>query len=375
MDAPQHRPDQPTRPDQPPRTGPPPTPVVAGRSAVTLARVAEAAGVSIATASRVLNGSTLRTVRGDLQERVMLVAADLGYTPNAHAQAMARGSSTIIGLIVNDIADPYFSTIAAGVMRAAEGQGIVVLGSTRNQPAQELDFVTMLRAQRAKAMVIVGSRTTDTQHTKRLAAEIAAFQAGGGRISVVSQNRLGADTVMPENRAGAHALAVALVGQGHRSFAVLGGPPTLVVATDRVKGFSEGVVAAGLPAGSIRVIPGDFTRDGGYAAGGRLLDEGPLPDCIFAVNDVMAMGAMAALRERGCVVPRDVGIAGFDDIPTLRDIAPALTTVRLPLIEMGERAGAMALDAAPGQGPRLLRIRGEVALRESTRRESTRRAG
>lgn len=299
----------------------------------------------------------------------MLVAADLGYTPNTHAQAMARGSSTIIGLIVNDIADPYFSTIAAGVMRIAEGQGIVVLGSTRNQPAQELDYVTMLRAQRAKAMVIVGSRTTDVNHTKRLATEIGAFQAGGGRVSVVSQNRLGADTVMPENRAGAHALAVALVGQGHRSFAVLGGPPTLVVATDRVKGFSDGVIAAGLPAQErIQVIPGEFTRDGGYAAAGQLLDSGPLPDCIFAVNDVMAMGAMAALRERGCVVPRDVGLAGFDDIPTLRDIAPALTTVRLPLIEMGERAGTMALDATPGQAPRLLRIHGEVALRESTLR-------
>lgn len=363
MNAPQDR------PDQPPRTGPSSAPPVTGRSAVTLARVAEVAGVSIATASRVLNGSALRTVRGDLQERVTLVAADLGYTPNAHAQAMARGSSTIIGLIVNDIADPYFSTIAAGVMRVAEGRGIVVLGSTRNQAAQELDYVTMLRVQRAKALVLVGSRTTDTGHTKRLAAEIAAFQNAGGRVSVVSQNRLGADTVLPENRAGAHALAVALVKQGHRSFAILGGPPTLVVATDRVKGFSEGVIAAGLRAqDSIRVIPGDFTRDGGYAAGGQLLDDGPLPDCIFAVNDVMATGAMAALRERGCVVPQDVGIAGFDDIPTLRDIAPALTTVKLPLVEMGERAGTMALDAAAGQAPRLLRIRGEVALRESTRR-------
>src|SRR5512144_505877 len=97
MDSPQHR------TAQSPGTGPPPVPAVTGRSPVTLARVAQVAGVSIATASRVLNGSTLRTVRGDLQERVMLVAADLGYTANAHAQAMARGTSTIIGLLVNDI--------------------------------------------------------------------------------------------------------------------------------------------------------------------------------------------------------------------------------------------------------------------------------
>jgi LacI family transcriptional regulator len=339
-----------------------------GRTPVTLARVAQVAGVSIATASRVLNGSTLRTVRGDLQERVMLVAADLGYTANAHAQAMARGTSTIIGLLVNDISDPYFSTIAAGVMRVAEGRGIVVLGSTRNQPEQELEYVTMLRVQRAKALVIVGSRTTDTKQTKRLAAEVAAFHAAGGRVSVVSQNRLGADTVLPENRAGAQALALALVSEGHRSFAVLGGPTTLVVARDRLKGFTDGL-AAGLPsAPEIQLVQGDFTRDGGYVAATELLDSGPLPDCIFAVNDVMAMGAMAALRERGYSVPGDVGVAGFDDIPTLRDIAPALTTVRLPLVEMGERAGEMALDGAVGQAPRLLRIQGEVALRESTRR-------
>src|SRR4051794_36853862 len=116
MDSPQHRPDpavgsNPPLPRSSKASGTTPDSVLTGRPAVTLARVAEVAGVSIATASRVLNGSTLRTVRGDLQERVMLVAADLGYTPNAHAQAMARGSSTIIGLIVNDIADPYFSTI------------------------------------------------------------------------------------------------------------------------------------------------------------------------------------------------------------------------------------------------------------------------
>lgn len=345
----------------------PPGATVARRSAVTLAQVAQAAGVSIATASRALNGSTRRTVSEDLQERVMAVAANLGYTANAHAQAIARGTSTIIGLIVNDISDPYFSTIAAGVMRVAEGRGIVVLGSTRNQPTKELDYVTMLRVQRAKAMVIVGSRTTDATQTKRLAAEVAAFHEAGGRVSVVSQNKLGADTVLPENRAGARALAIALVQQGHRSFAVLGGPPTLVVARDRVRGFSQGLIDAGLgEEGIVRLIQGDFTRDGGYAAATALLDRGPLPSCIFAVNDVMAMGAMAALRERGCEVPRDVGMAGFDDIPTLRDIAPALTTVRLPLVEMGERAGLMALDATAGQAPRLLRIRGEVVVREST---------
>jgi LacI family transcriptional regulator len=150
---------------------------------------------------------------------------------------------------------------------------------------------------------------------------------------------------------------------------VLGGPKALLTARDRVQGFRDGLIKHGVAAPV--VIEGEFTRDGGYAAMGTLVDRtkrANLPSCVFAVNDVMAIGAMAALRERGLSVPGDLAVAGFDDIPTLRDVAPSLSTVRLPLTEMGRLAASMVLDDDPRERPRVARIAGEVVLRESTQR-------
>ncbi|MBX6769913.1 MAG: substrate-binding domain-containing protein, partial [Actinomadura rubrobrunea] len=152
---------------------------------------------------------------------------------------------------------------------------------------------------------------------------------------------------------------------GHRRFAVLAGPPGLITAADRTAGFSAALAELGLPAP--RLVHGDFDRDGGYAAAAELVESGlGEVTCVFAVNDVMALGALAALRERGIDVPGQISVAGFDDISTLRDLVPALTTVRLPLTEMGERALDLALsDAAE---PVTERVEAEVVLRDSTRR-------
>ncbi|MFG1922739.1 LacI family DNA-binding transcriptional regulator [Cryptosporangium sp. NPDC048952] len=330
--------------------------------AATLSEVARRAGVSVATASRVLNGSE-RSVGADLRHRVLAAAAELDYVPNLHAQAVARGSSSLVGLVVHDIADPYFSTIAAGVMAAADERGLIVsLGSTLASAERELDHVALLRAQRARALILAGSRTSNATQTRRLAREVQAFRSGGGRVACISQPLLGTDTVEPENTEGARALAVALAGLGHRRFAVLAGPEPLLTARDRLAGFRAGVTAAG---GEVRhVLHGPFTRDGGYHAVGDLPSD---VTCVFAVNDVMAVGAMAALRERGVSVPGDLSVAGFDDIPTLRDVAPSLTTVRLPLGDLGRNAAELALAPDPSPSPRVVTIPGEVVLRESTR--------
>ncbi|WP_309115340.1 LacI family DNA-binding transcriptional regulator [Saccharothrix sp.] len=329
---------------------------------VTLVEVAKQAGVSLATASRVLNGST-RQVSDELRERVVGTAQRLGYLPNASAQALARNTSALVGLLVHDIADPYFSSIAAGVTRVAEEAGlVVVLGTTGRDPGREVDLLHTLRAHRARAVVIAGSRTTDKPTAARLVEEIDAFTAQGGRVAAVSQAKLGVDTVVPANRAGARALAVELAALGHREFAVLAGPADLVVARDRVAGFRAGLADENVP--DPVVHHGDFTRDGGYAATQALLAANTGATCIFAVNDVMAVGAMAALRDHGLRVPEDVSIAGFDDIPTLRDLTPGLSTVRLPLEDMGERAARLVLEEAPGV--RTVRVAGEVVLRAST---------
>jgi LacI family transcriptional regulator len=339
------------------------TEVVVSARQVTLAEVARQAGVSLATASRVLNGST-RQVSEELSDRVLRTAEQLGYVPNASAQALARNSSSLVGLVVHDITDPYFSCIAAGVTRVAEEAGlVVVLGTTGRRPEREVELLSTLRAHRARAVVLAGSRTTDRASQSRLAAEIEAFTEQGGRVACVSQAKLGTDTVVPGNRAGGRALARELTALGHKKFAVLGGPSELVVARDRLAGFKAGLSDAGVA--PPMVINGAFTRDGGYEAALELLASKSRATCVFAVTDVMAMGAMAALRERGVRVPEDMSIAGFDDIPTLRDTVPALSTVRLPLEEMGEIAAGLVLDAG-GDEARTVRVAGEVVLRAST---------
>ncbi|HTI25624.1 MAG TPA: LacI family DNA-binding transcriptional regulator [Kutzneria sp.] len=334
---------------------------------ITLAEVARHAGVSLATASRVINGSD-RQVSDPLRDRVMASADSLGYLPNASAQALARNSSSLVGLVVHDIADPYFSSIAAGVTRVAEDAGlVVVLGTTARSADRERELLATLRGHRAKAVVMIGSRSTRRTVTAKLADEVAAFTEQGGRVACVSQAKLAVDTVVPSNRAGAKALAVALAELGHRKFVVLGGPEELLTSRDRVGGFRAGLADSGvaLPDESIRY--GEFTRDGGYDTATELLAEGTDATCVFAVNDVMALGAMAAMRAAGMRVPDDISVAGFDDIPTLRDVSPTLTTVRLPLEEMGARAAHMALGDHDGS-PRTVRIAAEVVLRESTRK-------
>jgi LacI family transcriptional regulator len=335
---------------------------------VTLADVARRAGVSVATASRVLHGSSTRRVRPELSTKVVEAAAALDYLPNLQAQAVARGRTDVVGLVVHDIADPYFSTIAAGAMRAADERRLTVtLGSTLRSPQRELEYVATLRAQRARAVILAGSRFADRGHIDQLAGELDAFRASGGRVAVISQHRLGVDTVMPENRAGARSLARELLALGHRRFAVLAGPTSLLTARDRLAGFKEGLREQDITLEREDVLHGAFTRDGGYEAAAQLLDRASAATCVFAVNDVMAVGAMAAMRERGVTVGRELSVAGFDDIAWLRDVTPALTTVRMPLEQMGADAVRMVLDDEPSE-PRVLRVHGKVVLRESTAR-------
>jgi LacI family transcriptional regulator len=336
---------------------------------VTLQDVADRAGVSLTTASRVVNDGS-RRVGKTLADRVHRAVADLGYTANLQARAVATGQSTMIGVALRDISDPYFSSIAAGLIEVAEaeaGQLLVCLTSTAAHEEAEREYVALMRAQRARAVILVGSRSDNIPARDALRAELDAFTRSGGRAACVGQDLLGVDTVLPENRAGADALARALAALGHRRFAVLAGPRTLLTGQDRTDGFSDGLRAWSVPLDPARVVHGDLSRDGGYAAMSEILAAGePLPDCVFAVSDVMAVGALARLRAAGLDVPGDIALAGFDDIPTLRDVYPPLTTVRLPLKRLGEIAARLALGGDTPQQPRVVPVPGEVVLREST---------
>jgi LacI family transcriptional regulator len=334
---------------------------------VSLQDVADRAGVSLATASRVM-GTGPRRVGAQMVERVTAAAAELGYSTNLAARAVATGRSSTMGVLVHDIADPYFSTIAASLIDTAEAQGVLVsLANAFADPAREQAYVALMRSQRARAVVLIGSRTDDAAGQEALRRELQAFRKGRGRAVCIGQALSGVDTVVPENAAGAQSLAVSLVAHGHRSFAVLAGPAVLLTARDRVDGFRAGLATQGVVLDPADVVHGAFTRDGGYEAMSSVLASSrDRPSCIFAVNDVMAVGALARLRAEGLAVPGDVAVAGFDDILTLRDVSPPLTTVRLPLSAMGELAGRLALGEAEADSPRVLPVRGEVIMREST---------
>jgi LacI family transcriptional regulator len=334
----------------------------------TLAEVARQAGVSVATASRVLNGGN-RVVRPQLRDKVLAAASALHYTPNAHAQALAGSHTASVGLVLHDVSDPYFAAIAGGAMRrATEHDMLVMMSCTFRDPDRELAYVRMLHQQRAQAIILAGSGYHDRERSEKLRAALAAYAAGGGRVAVVSQHRFDVDTVLPDNQGGARALARALLELGHREFALVTGPEHLLTVRDRYLGFRQelGRAAAKLP--NHRVADGGFTRDGGYAAVRKLHESGALREvsCVVALSDVMAIGALAALRDLGIRVPDDVSLAGFDDIPTVRDLTPPLSTVRLPLAEMGARALDLALAGREGQAPQIVRVDAEVVLRGST---------
>lgn len=329
--------------------------------------VADRAGVSLATASRVLNGSA-RQPGAELVARVRAAAAELGYVVNAQAQALARSRSGLLGLVVQDISDPYFSSIAAGAQDAARASGhLVLLASTGRDPEAEREAVAAFAAQRVDAVVVAGTRWTPDDDAA-LAAQLDAFAAAGGRSVVVGQPVGDGAVVRPPNVTGARALAEALLAQGQREFVVLGGPARVVTSRERTDAFSAAVRAGGGEVAEVLVT--EFSRDGGYAAGDDVAElvrdrasGGPLT--VFAVTDVMAIGLIARLRELGVEVPRDVRVAGFDDVPTLRDHVPALSTVRIPLEEMGSLAVRAAVgETAPGA---VTEVDFEVQLRDSTR--------
>jgi len=341
---------------------------------VKLSEVARHAGVSLATASRVLNGSA-RTPAADISERVQAAALELGYVANAQAQALARSTTGLFGLVVHDIADPYFSAIAHGVQQAAlESHRQVLLASTDIGEDAELTAVNAFIAYRTDAIILAASRL-ETEDP-RLSKALARYIANGGRVVALGETGIpNARQVHVDNNAGARALAMELARRGVGRFAILAGPPERNTARSRVAGFLGALTDLGLSPEA--VIHGTFDSHGGYEATLACLDSpgvdaggnagipsngGAGPLCILAANDVMALGAMTALRSRGLHIPVDVQVAGFDDIPTLRDHSPGLTTYRLPLERMGQLAAELALN--PG-GSGTAQVTGEVVLRES----------
>ena len=344
----------------------------------TLSDVARAAGVSMATASRVLSRSSYG-VAEELRDRVQAAAAELDYVPNAHARALAKASSSTIGVVVHDIADPYFAEIVRGILEVAtERDHLVTICHTGRDSDLELEYLSLLRAQQTEAIVLAASGRDDTEFSERLAQVVAPYTAAGGRLAVIGRHMLDADAVAPDNIGGGLALGRAVVARGHRHVGVLSGPDELTVSKDRLAGFTQALSEAGLELPEDRIVHGHFSREGGAEAMRHMLAHAPDVTAVFAVNDVMAIGALSALREAGMIVPDDISLLGFDDIPIARDLEPPLATVRIPMFELGATAVRMALDDPPEDaeddaGPRSTSIPVEVVLRPSLGRPPARR--
>jgi LacI family transcriptional regulator len=320
----------------------------------TLQQVASAAGVSLATASRVLHGSGGRRVADPLAARVTAAATELRYVPNAPAQSLARARSTIVGLLVHDIADPYFAAIAAGAMRVAREHDLMVLvANTFRDPELERDYLSRLRAQRARAVLLAGSAFTDAS----LATELSEFAEVGGRVVAIGAREVGSDRIAPDHRGGGRMVAEHLHGLGHRRVAVVTGPPALATVTERLAGFTS-VIPVHV------TVEADFTREGGLLATRQLLATHPELTAIFAMNDLMAAGVLAGLREAGRSVPGDISVVGFDDLPVAVDVTPELTTVRLDLPAIGAAAMHLVLQGHPEA--RTVPMPAELMIRGST---------
>jgi LacI family transcriptional regulator len=326
--------------------------------------VAHHAGVSLSTASRVLSGSRDR-VSAILRERVLDAAAELHYVPNAHAQALVSASTSTVGVIVHDVSDPYFSEIVRGVLRVANDHDLLVLiCNTYRDPDRELQYVLALRAQRVRAVLLAGSGFVDSDVERRSTAALVGVEAAGGRVVLIGRHRAGVDSVLPDNVGGARLMGTHLMELGHRNIAVVAGPPHLTTIEDRLSGFRRALEEGGVDLPRSRVVETDFTRDGGYEGTVRLLESAPETSAIFALNDAMAIGVLAALRDYGAAVPDDIAVVGFDDIPIARDLTPAMTTVRLPMDVMGARAMQLALRRRAKE-PRRVQMDATLITRDS----------
>jgi LacI family transcriptional regulator len=332
----------------------------------SIADVARLAGVSTATASRVVSAADY-AVSAATRERVLVAARTLDYVPNALARGLQKSHVPVVGVIVHDITDPYFAEVVRGVEDAAGAAGYLVITCSSDRDAErENSYVRLLRSMRASTVIFAGSGFDDRAANAELARHIAAIRGFGGAVVHLSPHAGGEPEVGVDNRSGVAGMVAALAHLGHRRIAFLAGPPALLVAQERLEGYRRGLAEAALAYDEVLVVATAFDREGGADAVDELLARGTPVTAICAANDLLALGALERLVALDIDVPGEVSVAGFDDIATATDVAPSLSTVHLPLHEIGRRGFAFAERLLAGErpGPEMLPI--ELVMRAST---------
>lgn len=317
-----------------------------GPRRTTIKDVAARAGVSVPTVSRVLAGNYPVATR--TRAKVMRAMRELDYVVNAHARALAGATTRTIAFVVKEITSPFFSYIAQGVEEQAAAEGRVCLVcTTRGDADQELAAVELMREHHGDAVILVGGAYREPEYRERMIRYAHALDEAGSRLVLCGRPPLGADVpatvVEYDNEGGAYALTSHLLSAGHRRIAFLGALDNATTPTERVDGYRRAHEEFGVPVDPELVVPGEFQRAFGYQATKQLIDDKAGCTAIFAATDIVATGALHALRDAGLRVPDDMSVAGYDDIPMSAEITPALTTVHVPQLELGRTAVRLAL--------------------------------
>jgi LacI family transcriptional regulator, galactose operon repressor len=332
----------------------------------SITEVARLAGVSIATVSRVVSGADY-AVSARTRQRVLDAADELDYVPNALARGLLKSQVPIVGVIVHDITDPYFAEVVRGVEDAASPAGYLVITCSSERDAErENSYVRLLRSLRAAAVIFAGSGLDDAGLNAELPRHVAAMEAQGAAVVHLSPHAFGEPEVGIDNAAGVAAMVAALVSLGHTRIAFLAGPTSLYVAGERLRGYRMGLASAGIEADERLEVRTSFDQEGGAHAIDELLAGDAPFGAVCCANDLLALGALRRLGELGISVPNDVSVAGFDDIAIAAITAPSLSSVRVPLRELGRRGFERADRILTGGAPPRERLSTSVVLRQST---------
>ena len=311
---------------------------------MTIQDVAERAGVSAMTVSRVINHPA--RVATATRERVEQAIHELGFVPNALARSLLRGRTHTIALLVSDIGNPFFTQVARGVEDVAQRNGYtVIFGNSDESPEKERQYIQALLSRRIDGLLIAPSGTASRPMLDLLIRHKNPFVLIDRAIEGVP-----ADTVIGDSIGGACALTEHLLGLGHRQIALVNGALEVPTARDRLSGYVQTLRAHGIEPRQDLIVAGHYTRESGYQAARQLLAL-PLdkrPTAIFAANNFLAVGVIEALREARITVPADIAVVCFDDIELASALDPFLTVVAQPARTFGTIAMQFLLERLDG---------------------------
>ena len=301
---------------------------------VTIKDVAREANVSVATVSRVLNGSG--PVSAETQRRIREVAGRLRYVPHGGARSLITSKTETLGVLLPDLYGEFFSEVIRGMDETAQRHGFHLIISRSHATKHGLE--TAMRAMRGRVDGVVAmSPDLDGESLLNLPSTLPVVLL----CSVSRGDEL--DSLTIDNCRGARAMVKHLISLGHKRIAIIKGSTGNYDAAERLRGYRQALKDAGLESERSLELEGGFTEAGGYAAALQLLELDSRPTAVFAANDSMAIGALSALRESGVQVPGQMAVAGFDDIPLARYMDPPLSTVRVSICDLGARAVEMLL--------------------------------